>query len=1223
MATLALSTAGAALGGSFLPSVGVFGATLSGAAIGRAAGAIAGRAIDQALFSPSGQDRVVEGPRLSDLHLLTSGEGGPVPRLFGRARLGGQIIWGPPFEEQVVTSQTGDASGGKSSSQSSGGATRRDYRYFASFAIALCEGPITRIGRVWADGQEIDFSQYVFRLYTGTETQTPDALIVGHEGVDRTPAYAGIAYIVVERMPLSRFGNRVPQLSFEVFRALDGLEDRVHAVTIIPGAGEFAYDTAEIIRRANKSESFPANTHTQLGGTDWQVSLDQLQATAPNLKNAGLVVSWFGTDLRVGACDVRPGVDRRDKETVPHAWSVQGISRAEAYEVSRTDGRPAYGGTPADRSVVAALQDLNARGVKATFYPFLLMDIPAGNSRPDPYGNGSQAAYPWRGRITVAPAPGRDGSPDGTPAVGVDVDRFVGSAAISDFQIVGTQVRYTGPAEWSWRRMVLHYAHLAKAAGGIDAFLIGSELRGLTWLRDETENYPFVDALVTLARDVKAVLGPQTKVSYAADWSEYFGHQPGDGTGDVTFHLDPLWASADVDAVAIDCYWPLADWRDGDAHLDRVSGAPSIYDPQYLIGNIRGGEGYDWYYASPEARAAQERTPITDGAGKPWVYRYKDVLSWWREPHINRRGGTEVGQPTAWVPQSKPIWFSEVGCPAVDKGANQPNVFIDPKSIESSVPYFSSRQRDDLMQRRYLDALLGFYDETSPGFQEENNPVSPLYGGRMVDVERMYLYTWDARPHPVFPAARSIWSDGANWETGHWLTGRLGGLDLARLVAALCELYGFDAYDTRRLEGVLHGLVIDRLMSARQALQPLELAFSFDAVESGASIRFAHRGEGEILRAVVPETCVAGDSADAPVIQLTRDEEGTLPSAVKLSFVDGNADYARAAVESRQLDTVSRRVSSAELPIVLGVAEARGIAERWLHETWAARTRASFSLPPSALALEPGDLLSVPVGGLPQPFRITGVTDGAAREIEARTVLPTTPAQVSIADEQDEPDIPTVGPVRGVFLDLPGAIGLPGSDGGGWFAASANPWPGAVMLMRSDGADSRTLVETITRPSTIGRTGAAAGGRPTWRFDRGMRLTVTLESGALAGRSMEAVLEGENLAAIDHGGGEFEIIQFMDAELIGSGEYALGRMLRGQGGTEHLADRPIPEGALFVLLDDTVRPLGLTLDALDRPLTWHWGPAQRGYDHFSWAQDVFNYRGMDLRPRAPVHLRKE
>ena len=44
-------------------------------------------------------------------------------------------------------------------------------------------------------------------------------------------------------MALERFGNRLPQLNFEVFRAVDDFEKEVKAVNLIPSAGEFVYDT--------------------------------------------------------------------------------------------------------------------------------------------------------------------------------------------------------------------------------------------------------------------------------------------------------------------------------------------------------------------------------------------------------------------------------------------------------------------------------------------------------------------------------------------------------------------------------------------------------------------------------------------------------------------------------------------------------------------------------------------------------------------------------------------------------------------------------------------------------------------------------------------------------------------------------------------------------------------------------------------------------------------
>src|SRR5690606_32360607 len=108
--------------------------------------------------------------------------------------------------------------------------------------------------------------------------------------------------------------------------------------------------------------------------------------------------------------------------------------------------------------------------------------------------------------------------------------------------------------------------------------------------------------------------------------------------GHVHFHLDPLWASPNIDFIGIDNYMPLSDWRDGFDHAD-AQHFESVYERAYLQSNIEGGEGFDWYYASSSDRAGQIRSPITDGAyGKPWIYRYKDLRSWWSNQHYNRPG---------------------------------------------------------------------------------------------------------------------------------------------------------------------------------------------------------------------------------------------------------------------------------------------------------------------------------------------------------------------------------------------------------------------------------------------------------------------------------------------------------------------------------------------------------------------------------------------------------
>src|SRR5690606_18667707 len=137
-------------------------------------------------------------------------------------------------------------------------------------------------------------------------------------------------------------------------------------------------------------------------------------------------------------------------------------------------------------------------------------------------------------------------------------------------------------SDWGFRRFVLHHARLAQAAGGVDAFLVGSELRGLTTLRDEDDDFPFVEALCTLVGEVRSMLGASTRITYGADWSEYFGHHPLDGTGNVYFHLDPLWAHTDIDAVGIDNYMPLSDWRDADHAAGNPDGFAGPYDPAGL-----------------------------------------------------------------------------------------------------------------------------------------------------------------------------------------------------------------------------------------------------------------------------------------------------------------------------------------------------------------------------------------------------------------------------------------------------------------------------------------------------------------------------------------------------------------------------------------------------------------------------------------------------------------
>ena len=1208
MATLLLQVAGQAAGAALGPV---------GALAGRAAGALAGRAIDQALFSRDAPARHVEGPRLKELDVQSSSEGSPIPRIYGRARLAGQLIWATRFEEDVVT-RTERSSGGKYGGGSA--TTTTSYRYYANFALGLCEGPVTRIGRVWADGKLLDTSTLAMRIYNGAADQLPDPLIEAKEGAGNAPAYRGLAYVVFERLALENFGNRLPQLSFEVFRAIDVLEQRINAVTVIPGTTEFGYDTQAVSRQVEVGHAETENSHAGGAVTDWTRSMDDLAAACENLSSLSLVVSWFGSDLRCGTCLVRPGIDSAQKVTTGRTWQVGGLARSSAQQVSLFDGRPAFGGTPADASVIAAIQDIAARGKKTVFYPFLMMDIAPGNALPDPYGGSAgQPAYPWRGRITCDPAPGVSGSPDKSAAALAQIQSFFGTCAPSDFTPAGDTVTYHGPAEWSYRRMVLHYAHLCALAGGVDAFLLGSELKGLAQIRDSASHYPFAALMAALAGDVRAILGPDTKISYGADWSDYFGHHPQDGSGDVFFHLDGLWACDDIDFVAIDNYMPLADWRDGEAHADALAGASSPYDLDYLRANIAGGEGYDWYYASEVDRDAQIRTPITDGAhGKPWVFRFKDLTGWWLNQHFDRPGGIEAASPTAWVPQSKPVWFTEAGCPAIDKGANQPNVFHDPKSAESAFPHYSSGARDDLIQRRHIEALLTYWNPADPAHLPGSNPVSTVYGGPMVDPGRIHIWTWDARPHPYFPYLTSVWADGPNWERGHWINGRIGAAPLDRLVAVILGDYGFAAFDAARLRGVIDGYVVDRPMSAREALEPLGLAWFFDALESGGEIAFRHR-DGATLATLDPSGLAAREKAMP--FHITRAQESELPVAVGLNYMDGSGDYRIAAVESRRLVAASRRDARADLPIVTTHGQAQAIADSWLQDLWVARETSEFVLPPSRIALEVGDIVDLVTPAGPQAVRLSEIADGHDRQARGRSIArsvfragPTPPRGFEPAAT------PVLAPPHLALLDIPA---LPGGEPTprAALAALSVPWPGAIALYRSRDGNAFEFMQRIEAPGTLGELTTALEPGPTARWDRASRFQIRLYAGTLAAATPGEVLAGANLAAIRSASGGWEIIQFAEADLIGANSYQISMLLRGQAGSEAAMAGGAPAGSAFVLLDGAIERLAMSVEDIGIPYVFRFGPASRSHGDASYGVMQATLSGQGLKPFSPVHVR--
>src|ERR1700722_8762972 len=469
----------------------------------------------------------------------------------------------------------------------------------------------------------------------------------------------------------------------------------VTGVHLLPSTGEFAYDTMSAVGFQRGSSGL--NNATILNffssspgaPTDYTNAITQFQAEHPECTTVSLVIAWFFNSEDASSCNVYPSTNFilgefeqwANGEFAPINWEVSGLTEQDFPGLIPLPSLPGstnfvYGGTPSDPSVVRCIRDLKARGFRVVFYPFLL---------------GTSAGFPWRGRIT---SPG-----DLTQTATNDVGAFMGNATVDDFVRDQTNltVGYSGFLfDRTFRRMILHYANLCVVAGGVNLFVIGSELRGLETLRgpawtkpgtvDGSGNavwdYPMVAQLNGLANDVRTTFDSagftknsttlENLITYSADWSSWMGWQHTGANGQWP-HLDQLWSNPNIDFVSFDNYMPVSDWTTGSGGLDAanwkepkfsgawppgaaqlnglgLSGPPTIYSMPYLKGNIEGGQYFDFFYndsnnrgrgLDPNGTDLQVSLPEDDRlsqARNPYfpqqqILANKQLRWWWNNNH--------------------------------------------------------------------------------------------------------------------------------------------------------------------------------------------------------------------------------------------------------------------------------------------------------------------------------------------------------------------------------------------------------------------------------------------------------------------------------------------------------------------------------------------------------------------------------------------------------------
>jgi len=408
--------------------------------------------------------------------------------------------------------------------------------------------------------------------------------------------------------------------------------------------------------------------------------------------------------------------------------------------------------------------------------------------------------------------------------------------------------------------------------------------------------------------------------------------------------------------------------------------------------------------------------------------------------------------------------------------------------------------------------------------------------------------------------------------------------------------------------------------SIRSALEPLQIAFPFDVVQSGYKIKFMPRGNSSV--AEIPWQDLGATDNDEPekIFKQSREMDSQLPAKTTVSYLDAAREYNINEQYSERINTEAVNVVGIELPIVLTADEAAGIAEVREFMPWKQRTLQEFNLPPTYLNLEASDVVIVNGKDATYELMITDVVFTQDGRLECKAVPESAALYNPNASggEGVEPDgnVGLLGPANWLPLDIPvvdeSVQNAPGFVG--VMHGEDSSWPGGTVFRTADNGQTWSDLQGYTGQATMGVGIDSLRENPGLMVDLS-ELNISMRSGYLESITREQMLSGMHYVAYGSDG-RWEIIRFQNASIQADGNYLVSDFIRGDKGTEW-ATSLHESGDYFIILDDPDNAfIGMPGALIGAPLTYR--GITNGRD-LSTGDDVdFTYQGVNLKPLSPV-----
>lgn len=392
---------------------------------------------------------------------------------------------------------------------------------------------------------------------------------------------------------------------------------------------------------------------------------------------------------------------------------------------------------------------------------------------------------------------------------------------------------------------------------------------------------------------------------------------------------------------------------------------------------------------------------------------------------------------------------------------------------------------------------------------------------------------------------------------------------LSDLITDICALKGYSPTDLV-FEGfsglVARGMTISSTTQISDLLNRMGQLYGFIFAETDGKLKFRRRRQSS--GTVTPDvTLTDADLVEGPEnITVQRQAATTILGSLALTWLDPDRNYESNNVLARRIAGVlSGQAGTRDEEISLPLAIDQATARKFLFESFFAQaeaeTRVSFSVGPSNLRIEAGDLIQITADGATRNVlarRVTHRADMNTLDIEADLFMAQATPAVGSAGGNTSPAVNNV--VRGWYipLEIPYIRTTDYVDASksiryhGVAALGAAEWAWADVYRSRDGLNFSKLFEYGTAPMTVARVHNVPNNSPLpFAADNVNTLTIEVVAGSVA--DFETVsyaqqMSGANLCAYG-APGRWELLTFQIITDNLDGTYTLSNLQRGLYGT--------------------------------------------------------------------------